>query len=372
MNLLIDVFGDRLLLHKNGTKKVPTFDKQIVLDREINNYKDLLQVLESFLDSEDAKLLQNDQNNSIMLLNFGISYGLISLPKLSKSKALDIFHTRFRLYFPSYEKYYLDQMEYSRSTNEISYYYVMLKREATEQILEMFKNKGIIFKSVDYLAHHYLNIKENKAPYPTASLFIGRTYSELTITNGDKVISISQIEYGQNILLDGDIYLNSPYNFENDSALKFAEFAKRNITEKQILNDENIKKTELNTSLLAPQPKELRILKDNALNQYKIRNNIRKFVSMIEDILGDYAKTPWFLPIKEVDVYSSDDFFNKLIEYGTKESSITFNKQVVDVEKLLTFDIQNNNLFTNKIKSARRKIDWAKFFSMEIGKKKKA
>lgn len=372
MNILIDSFNNVIILHKEGNKKVPSFNKVYRLDREINNYKELADALTLFLDQEDANVLKNEQNNSIMLPNFGIGFGLINLPKMSKSKTLDIFMTRFRLYFPTYEKFYLDQDEYTRSAIEVSYYYSMMKREPVENILKLFKNKGIAIKSIDYFAHHFINSFDHSESFPMANLFVGKNYAELVLSNGSKVISINLFNYGESTLLDGKVYLNSAYNVGGANAFKFADFAKKNITQKAELNDTNILDTPADSNSIAPQPKELRILKDNALSIYKIKNNIRKFTSRLEDILGDFAKSPWFLPITEVNVFSSDELFNKLLESSKEESSLTFVKQQFDAANFVSQDIQNNKLFSNKIRTERRKIDWAKFFTMEIGKKKKA
>lgn len=372
MNILIDSFNNVIILHKEGNKKVPSFSKVYKLDREINSYLSLIEALKTFLDKEDLNLLKNEQNNSIMLPNFGIGFGLINLPKMSKSKTLDIFMTRFRLYFPTYEKFYLDQDEYSRSAIEVSYYYSMMKREPVENILKLFKAKGISIKSIDYFAHHFINSIDHNVDFPMANLFVGKNYTELVLSNGGKVISINLFNYGETTLLDGKTYLNSAYNVGGSKASKFADFAKKNITQKSELNDANILNLPSNPDLEAPLPKELRILKDKALLIYKIKNNIRKFCSRLEDILDEFSKSPWFLPIKEVNVYSSDEFFDKLVEVSKEDSSLTFNKQIFNAVDFVSHELQNNKLFTNKIKAERRKIDWAKFFTMEIGKKKKA
>ena len=90
---------------------------------------------------------------------------------------------------------------------------------------------------------------------------------------------------------------------------------------------------------------------------------------MVVDNLEFFSNSPWLVPMGEVKVICSDEFYDYINKI--EEASIRFNRVPIDQKALLGKGISNNILFKSSIKKERRKIDWKKFFTLEIGKSKK-
>ena len=92
---------------------------------------------------------------------------------------------------------------------------------------------------------------------------------------------------------------------------------------------------------------------------------------MVLDVTSFYSSSPWFLPIGDINVICSDIFYEHLSEFEKSNENIKFNRLNYDMKTIMTKDVVNNKLFKSVVKGERRKIDWKKFFTMEIGKSKK-
>ena len=92
---------------------------------------------------------------------------------------------------------------------------------------------------------------------------------------------------------------------------------------------------------------------------------------MILDVTEYYSASPWFLPIGEINIICSDEFYEQISKNEGENTDIKFVRLNLDLKTIITKDISNNKLFRSVVKGERRKIDWAKFFTLEIGKSKK-
>lgn len=92
---------------------------------------------------------------------------------------------------------------------------------------------------------------------------------------------------------------------------------------------------------------------------------------MLLDITQFYSSAPWFLPLGEIKIVCSDEFYNVLSANVEEYQDIKFIRSEHDVTKLTEATINKNKLFSSSLKAERKKIDWKKFFTMDLGKKKK-
>ena len=370
MNIVIDILFNSIYLAREQTKKAPRYFHVKKYDYALDNAQNIEKAFTDLLKDDESNILKNE-SNSLIIGDENIGFGLVELPPLSRFKVKDVFNTRIKMAFPDYKDYFLDSFELEKTQNNITYFYAICRKEYVNRIINLLKQNSISVKKVDFFANYYANGHENKSAFPVISLFIGDKNSELIISKGKHVLSINILDYGEDLLLSGNEYLHSSYAYKNDKAYQYSKFIKDNFASKEIATDENIEKTSVLDAMDYAKPKELRILKDGSLNKYNIRTNARKYCSMIEDLISYYSGSPWFIPTKEIKVMCSNEMFN-LLESVDEFKHIKLIKNELTMDEIVFKDVDANVLFSSSIKGERRKIDWSKFLTFEIGKKKKA
>ena len=371
MNILIDSFDSTIKIGRGETKKLPSYFYEEKFDYPLNSLENQLKALGEFFKRDEAKILSTENSHDLVISDEIIGFGTFDLPHLSRFKIKDVFNTRFKINFPNYKDYYLDSYEFDRNQNGSVFFFSLAKKHNVNQLTSFFKAQSVNIKNIDYFANNYIKNFENKSTYPVATLFMGEQVSELIISKGPSVLSVNTFDFGSKVLLTGDVYLHSAYGFENDISKKYSGFIKENFATKEIVTDESIMKTDPTKGLDIPMPRETRILKDQTLVNYNIKNNIRKYYSMLLDIVEFYSGAPWFLPIGEIKLVCSDEFYDVIKQNTLENFNITFVRCEHNINKILDAPIAGNKLFSSNVKGERRKIDWAKFFSLEIGRSKK-
>ena len=371
MNILICPLDNSIKIGRMATKKVPSYFYEQKYDFPLDSLDNQLTALADFFTREESKVLITESNNDLIIPDDVIGFGTFDLPKLSRFRIKDVFNTTFKMNYPNYKNYYMDSYEFDRNQNGSVYFYTFCKQNYLTKLLNFFKSQSVNIKNVNYFANSYTNSFESKSSFPVAALFVGDDYSELVISKGGNILSINSFEFGSSVLTNGDLYLHSAYGYENDVCKRYAGFIKENFATKEIVTDETILKTDPAKGLNIALPKEVRVLKNQPLANYNIKNNIKKFYAMLLDITQFYAGSPWFLPLGEIKVICSDEFYSALSLNLVDYDDIRFIHAENNVAKMMETPIINNRLFSSTLKGERRKIDWSKFFTLELGKKKK-
>ena len=113
-------------------------------------------------------------------------------------------------------------------------------------------------------------------------------------------------------------------------------------------------------------------MKDEVLANYKVKNNYRKFYALILDIINRYTMAPWFLPLGEVEVFGPTSVCTALVEAGRANGILQFTQcSESQWNFVLERQIEPARLFSSVVKKERRRFDWRKLLTMEIGGKKK-
>ncbi|MCR5348747.1 MAG: hypothetical protein K6E59_03985 [Bacilli bacterium] len=371
MNIVLDSYRGKILLRRSATKKVPAFVADIDVGFPIESFDSQTKAVMELFKREEANELKAEPRNSLVIPNFGIGFGTFELPALSRFKMKDVFSTKFKSSFPNFESYYVSEHEYDRNSNGSVYFYSFARKEGIEQVLAAFKNNGVSIGAVDYFASAYASGMNANNPFPLATLIVGENSSELIVSKGKTVLSVMGLGYGSALLLDGENYMNSGVNPNNDKARQFAGFAMDNFAKKVVFSDENITKTDPNRGLSFAKPKETRVLKDDVLATYNIKNNFRRFHSAILDTLAYFSEAPWFLPLNEVFLVANQEVEQKLNDVAEEASGVVFvGLPVKGLEPLAEMPVSQNKLFKSGIQKERRGFDWKKFLTLEIGKKK--
>ena len=371
MNIYFDVHNNSIMIGKAATKKEPAFFFKMDFDYSLRTSEGKERAVQDFLLTEESKILSSELSNTLIISDETVAFGIFSLPKISKFKINDVFETTFKMSFPNFQEYFLDHYEYEKKEDGSTYFYAISKRKGVNDIINIFSKSSINIKGITYFAQAFADKYGSATGYPEAMLFIGKDTSELIISKCGKVLSINAIDYGLNTLLGEDAYLDSAYNFENHQAKQYAGFIKETLGTKEIVNDVNINKTPEDKGLRHSKPKELRILKGTSLTSYSKKSNARKLYALISDIIEVDSHEPWFLSIKEIKVNTTVEMFELVNSYAIEEDRLLFINREINFEDLLESDIKPSGLYKKTLKTERRKIDWAKFFTMEIGGKKK-
>lgn len=372
MNIYFNIHNNTISIGKAPSKKEDAFFFSLTFDYPLDTLNNKKRAIHDFLLKDETKILKENNGHVLIISDETIGFGLFDIPKLSKRKMEDVFQTRFKMSYPNFNDYYVDYYEYEKNDRGSIYFYTIAKKKDVEEIIDVFSKSSISIKEVTFFGDAFVSRYVGAAEYPAASLIIGKNKAELIISKNGKPISINIIDYGLILMLDDDTYFDSPYNYGNDNSKKYAGFVQKTIGTKEVINDLNIAKTPAESGLKMSKPRELRILKDSALVSYNKRNNARKLYALIMDIIEYYSHDPWFLPIKEMKVNTSEEMFELLTSLASEDEELILTKIEFDESQIVQSDISGNKLYKKSLKSERRKIDWAKFFTMEIGKKKKA
>jgi len=370
MNLFIDSFHQRICFFSGPLKKEAPLFFEMAFPYPLLTPENQLKALTEFLTKEETRPLFESKRVDLLLPDSGIGFGAFELPALSKGKALDAFNTRFKVSYPNFEAFYVTQEEYERSKNGCLYFYTFVKKVRIDQVTAMLKTRNIAVGSVNFFAGHLARISDPKNIYPKATLIVGEDNAELIITKGHTALFVYDFGYGARSILNGEQFFDSSYHPAHDRSSQYAGFAEKNFASKIPFTDENIAKTDPKAGFSVSRPKELRIMKDEILANYVIKNNFRKVYALIGDILARYASAPWFLPLTEIDTYAPGEIVSGLTDIGESENLVFKSCDGDAWQAIYKHTISNHRLFGSAIKKERRKFDWREFLTMEIGKKK--
>ena len=371
MNILINTISRSIILSRPPYKKSEPFFKEFTFSYSLTSNQNKIKAIESILNSDVTSLLSNEATNTLIVSDDCLFNGITSLPAFSKGKTKDAFETKFKISYPNFLSYYLFYSEYERNSNNTLMRYTFANAKCIDAIRDTFKHHQINISNIEYFGNVLAISYGTQNNYPRILVCVGDYETEIVVLKGQTVLGTSIIELGQKQLLDKSRFFESSYNVGNQQALKYASFHKTHFDTKDLLTDEIINKNEINEAFISVKPREARILKESALESYHLKHNFIKYHAQIMDIVDFYSKAPYFLPVNSISVFSSDEFFGNLLLVNS-DNKIKYKKEQQELLKLLDKNIENNKLFTSKLSNkVRRKIDWAKFFTMEIGKKKK-
>ena len=372
MNIFIDSLNNMIHIGAPGTKKTKPFYFSMEFEYPLSTVDNQIKAVHEFLQAEEAGILAKQKSNSLILPDLSIGFGSFEFPALSKFKMKDVFDTRFKVCFPNYASLNVVRYEYDRSSKNAVWFFTIVKKEVIEKFTQAFKEEKVSVKSFDFYAHHVVANVEDKDPYPIATLIIGANDSELLVTKGSQVNSVSSFGYGSEDLLNGTEFFDSAYSHDNERARRYSGLAKEIFSHRVDMTDENIAITDPKNGISFARPREIRVLKGDVLETYTIKNNFRKFISRVIDVAFSYSVAPWFMPLTEIKVVCSEEVFQHLAVITEERAGVTLVKSDFELGEFLVREVKHNSLFSGTgIAKERRKIDWAKFFSMEIGKKKK-
>ena len=102
------------------------------------------------------------------------------------------------------------------------------------------------------------------------------------------------------------------------------------------------------------------------------KNNAKKLLSMVNDLVLYYHNEPWYVPVSTVKVVCNEDFYQALLEKSADFTAFEMERVDREFDEMRQLHVADNPLFKKSVKAERRKIDWKKFLNMSIGPKKKA
>lgn len=339
----------------------------------IKTHDDFFKFLDSFLGSEKGDLLRKGSDNMVIIPDSFIGFGYFDLPAFSKMRLKDVFEIKFKLSYSEFQNYYVDYFEYARTKTGTTYFYSICKKSDIEEFKSHFDKFDIKYSHINYFSKYIANyLTHDKNVFPHAVLIVGENNSEIIIHNGKNPVCASILDYGYNKINDIERFIETPYDDDNRVNFVYSNFVGDNFATKVPHTDENILKYRADSDLFSQKPRELRVLKDELLDNYTKKNNIRKFYSRVADVFDYYSKDPWFQPISEIIVFTERDFFLNFVETVEEFSTYKFIHHGSNISKIFELPIGTNVLFTKSLKAERRKLDWKKFLATDIGKKKKA
>lgn len=371
MNIVLNPFTNQIFLYKAGNKKIPPYTAVFEAQFSLNSTDSCMHAISSFLAENVPDELKRDRSNLLIIPDFPVGFGTFSLPRLSVFKIGDVFETRFKSCYPDFGNYYLKHMTYHKGEEDILRFYTFARRPDVSKLVDLFEKGGVHISGLDYFAHHVISCEHNKDNYPVCYLFVGKDTSEFVLSKGKTVLSISSSPDGRNVILNKGVYIDSPYFLNNARAYKYSAFMRESIMTKKELNDASVDSTDI-TTILPAKPRALRMLKGQSLEAYLLKNSVRKYCSFLNDLISYFAQDPWFIPISEIRVFSTDEFFNDFSALSKEYLSATLVRATTPIEGIPALHGNNNPLFSHSFKKERRSIDWKKFFSLSIGPKKKA
>ncbi len=371
MNLLIDSFRNMILIYEEGTKKIQDFWHEKTFDYSLKGLANIQKAIIELVKDDESLRQRLSKGTNVVIPDNGIGFGLFELPLLSKYKLKDVFLTRFKSCYPNYESFFVSEYEYERNDAAALHFYTFCKKELTQGITSALKGIGSSANNMDFYASTFALSADTKSLFPHATLFVGKQDAELILNKGGKVLFIHDFGFGLDWLNASDSFVESAYNQSNQKALQFSSFATENFAKKIVVCDENIEKTIPNATLSLPSPKEVRIMKDDVLATYMTKNRFRKFYCLITDIVTRFASAPWFLPITSIEVVCQEDIAASLNAVEADSAELTFVYQGKEpFASIAKGPVSHNRLFDSGVKKERRRFDWKKLLTMEIGKKK--
>lgn len=367
MTIFIDVLNNSIIF-LNG--QITLYSKEY--DYSLSPLINKLKAINELKDDEEFNRLPKGKSNDLILPNDLVGFGSVDIPSINKRRnEKDIFLTQFRLAFPNYKDYYVDSFELSRTDNNVSYLYAFSKISVINQFKDAFNSLELPISNVTTLNQMFISLDKGQNAFPQIYLSIGKYNSELFIIKDNHVLSNNIIGFGEEELNGGTRYLYSAYNIDNKKALSFSEYIKNSLSSNKDVSEEELLSFDLDKATHYNEPKQMRLLKDQALKQYLIKNAYTKYYARIIDILKFYSAAPYYIPTNNINVLASDEVYTSLAQIANDDQSVSLTYIKPDIRTLSSLRMTNNALFNTSIKEERKKFDWKAFFNMEIGKKKK-
>lgn len=372
MNIFIDSLNNCIVACELQKKRGQTSSFRMQFSYPLNTVSNKVKALTEFLGSDEAKTINKDDQISFILPDDVVFTGCMQFPPFLGRKLNDAFETKFKIWFPNFTEYFIDYSMYERNNLSSFMVYTISKTQQLDELKRVLKGNNLDPKNIEYFSNLLTYDLDAKTNLVSAKLIFGTHSSELVFIKGKQILGRTLIHVGTNLLFDDTVYLDSTYNINSVEAFKYATLHKLNFDTKDEISDEMIERAEIDESFSATKPREVRLLKDESLKNYCMKQLIRKLHSHICDSLEIFGKSPWFFPIREIEVIGDERVLD-LLNSVSGDNDIKYVKSNITFESLYNKKVTNNNLFSKTLKQVeRRKIDWQKFFSMEIGKKKKA
>ena len=367
MTIFIDILNNAILFLKGNA---PLYKKEY--DYSLSIFDNKVKAIYELQNDEGFKMLNKGKGNDLVLSDDLVGFGNFDVPTINKRNEKDIFLTQFRLAFPNYLNYYVSSFELSRSDKHVNYLYSFMKIEYLDILVSAFNNVGVDIANKNTFNQLVMSNGKNNNPYPRIFLVIGKYNSEIFITKGNNIIANNFFSLGEEELDTGNEYLYSAYNRNNKEALSFSGFIKNSLSSNKDVHEDEILAFDSDSAVKYNEPKQIRLLRDQSLKQFLVKNNYKKYYSRIIDFLNYYKGAPYFIPVNNTTVISSLETFNNLNEISKEDNTLSLTHNEFSYSLFNNQKINNNPLFSSRLKQERRKIDWKAFFNMEIGKKKKA
>ena len=152
MNIYIDIHNNVIILGKPATKKEAAFYFKMEFSFGLDTPTGKKRAIEKILANEELALLKNEQNNTLILSDETVGFGLFDLPKLSKFKTEDVFDTRFKMSYPNFADYYVKKSEYSKTSDGVLYFYSFAKKKTVDEIVDIFSKNGVNIASINFFS----------------------------------------------------------------------------------------------------------------------------------------------------------------------------------------------------------------------------
>ncbi len=371
MNVFINILSNSIILSAPGSKKKSLIFKEFSYTYSLKTSENKVRALNETLTEENLKEFGDDKIVSLIVPDDQVFIGMTLLPLFSAKKIHDTFETTFKVDYPDFKDYFINYEIYGKTNSNSIVLYRMTRISHIDEIKKALYNHGLTLKNINYFSNYvFSNNKANQNRIVT-KLIVGEHESELIIYNGSITVCHSIIEIGKSELLDNDEFIESFYNIDNELANKYASFHKVHFDSKNLLTDDIIRNNEVHESFIPAKPKELRFLKGASLQNYQSRQKYLKLHAFVMDNVNFYMQEPWFFPVHDVEVVCDDDVYAGLLTANTGKE-ISYIKSTESFASYFSNEASNNLLFSSKLNvKERRKIDWGKFLTMEIGGKKK-
>lgn len=370
----INTIGNSITLKRSMLKKTGEYFREFKFDYSLVDIENKIRAINETLTEEVVNEINEDKGHVLLVPDELVFSDIMEFPPLSKGKVQDIFNTRFKILFTQTGGLYLSFKEVDRSGSQVVIQYILSNVKNIKRITDTFFEHGIIIKSIDYFSHHYISQFIRTNSFTLFTLLVGPHSSELLIHKGDNEVLSHVINYGEEELFNGKNYLSSIYGEQNDEAKKYASYIKKNFASSVQATDEDINNSSIDEEYNSSLPREIRVLKDQALENYVIKHNFKLLHGLVCDCIDTCMKSSWRISNSSIRVVGSQLVVDALKEAAIEETNDLYIKAEYEYNDIISKPVVENpffdsgNIITEK---TRRKFEWSKFLTMEIGKKKK-
>ena len=374
MIICLNTVGNAITLNRSSAKKGNDYTRTFVFDYSLLPFDNKIKAIHEILVEEVIKELNSERAHTLLIPDEFVFSDVVECPPLAKGKTEDIFNTRFRLLFTQPGDFYMSFREIERNKSKAVIQYTVANVNKIKRITDAFFERGVVINSIEFYSHHFINQFAKQSELPTGYLFIGEHNSELIIYKNDIEVLSQNVKFGEKELFDPENFLESAYNLNNNEAKKYTSYIKKNFASSVQASDDEILRTEIDEELLPSTPREIRVLKDQALENYVLKHNFRLLHGFVLDCLDLVNKAPWFIPVNSINVVCSESTYEKLIDASEEDRKEMYVHADFVLNDVLNKPVIGNSLFAKDsivTEKQRRRIEWSKILTMELGGKKK-